>query len=277
MYQISLSSPMPLLMGGRFTQAVGWDHTGRVIDRSFLFFLEKGSCSFVVGTNRMELTPGDILIVPGGAYYAPFTQEGCTYLYLHFAADIVPSDSRPAPERRRYKELLQSGPAVFCIPERFRADSSMIFSMETILSELTRSDPVSQIRMNLAFFQLLLRADETTPRQLGLPLAFEMEAWLRQNAHTQLTLESLVNRFGYTRQYLIRIFRRQFGVTPMAFLNDFRLEQAIPWLLNSLLSVDEIARRCGFEDSNYFSRQFKKKYQLPPSLYRRRMTAENPV
>lgn len=86
-----------------------------------------------------------------------------------------------------------------------------------------------------------------------------------------------MNRFGYTRQYLIRVFRRQFGTTPMAFLSGIRLSQSIPLLLDSSLSIDEIARRCGFEDSNYFSRQFKKKYQLSPSLYRRRMAAENPV
>jgi len=272
---------MPLLMAGRHTQNGGWEHNGRTSERSFLFYLEKGTCTFVVDINRMELTPGDILIVPRGVFYAPTTQEGCTYLYLHFAADTAASDARPAAANHQashhYSELLTSSPAIFCVPERFRADSSMIFSMETVLSELTRSDPLSEIRMNLAFFQLLLRADETTLRQAGLPLALEMEIWLRQNASSPLTLESLVNRFGYTRQYLIRVFRRQFGTTPMAFLSGIRLSQSIPLLLDSSLSIDEIARRCGFEDSNYFSRQFKKKYQLSPSLYRRRMAAENPV
>ena len=278
MYQISLSSPMPILMAGRFSQKSGWEHSGRKLDHSFLFYLEKGTCTFVADSNRMELTSGDILLVPKGTFYAPLTQEGCTYLYFHFAAEVAASSgTRPAARNCHYSELIESSPAVFYVPERLQADSSMVYSMQTILNELTHSDPISGVRMNLAFFQLLLRMHETAFRQTGLSLAFEMETWLRQNAQSALTLESLVSHFGYTRQYLIRVFRKQFGTTPMAFLNEFRLSLCIPWLLDSVLSLDDIAHRCGFEDSNYFSRQFKKKYHLPPSIYRKRMTIEHPI
>lgn len=269
MYQIKLTSATPLQMGGRYTQDSGWIHSGRSIERNFLFYLEEGNCTFWVGSTRTELTPGDILVVPRGAFYAPSTQEGCTYLYFHFAAEIIQTDQRPAAKRHHYSELIEETPMVFHLPEHFQADTAMRFSMETILRELTSSQPRSAIRMNLAFFQFLLQADEAASRRCGSTLALEMEAWLRQHAHCACTLDDLIRHFGYTRQYLIRVFRKQFGTTPIAFLNEWRLSQSVRYLLETDLTIDEIAHRCGFEDGNYFSRLFKQKYRLPPSVYRR--------
>lgn len=269
MYQIRIGCPMPLQMGGRYTQAHGWEHAGRTLERSFLFSLEQGSCSFTVGKTRMEFTPGDMLIVPRNTFYAPTTQSGCTYVYLHFDAEIEPAAEALSAPLYRYRDLMKTGPAVFRVPERFQADSAALLLLETILGELTRPAPTSQLKMNLAFLQLLLHLSEKAAGQTGRTLAHEMEAYMQEHLHQPLSLDSLAQAFGYTKQYIIRVFRAQFGMPPMAYLNEARLSHALRCLMETSLCIEEVARRSGFEDSNYFSRLFKKKYQLPPSVYRR--------
>lgn len=270
MYRISFDSPMPLQMAGRFSETKGWNHNGRTLDRSFLCVLTEGSCTFVVDGNRIELNPGDGVIVPENAFYAPCTQEGCRYQYFHFRAKIQRTDE-PAPlsPSYRYSAEIEHSTAVFYLPEHFAVDSSIRYSLDAVLNEMPRVDPCSSIRMNLAFFDALTRIADRWAAQPERTLACEIENFILANLGRQPTLSMLSSHFGYTRQYIIRVFKQQFHQTPAVYINDAKLARAVRFLTEADLRIDEIARRCGFEDANYFSRQFKRKYGLTPSDYRR--------
>ena len=123
--------------------------------------------------------------------------------------------------------------------------------------------------MNLAFFDALTRIAERASSQPERTLACEIEHFILENLSLQPTLSMLSAHFGYTRQYIIRVFKKQFHQTPAAYINDAKLARAIRHLHEAEMRIDEIARRCGFEDANYFSRQFKRKFGITPSAYRR--------
>ena len=112
-------------------------------------------------------------------------------------------------------------------------DAMIRFQLESVIEEMTRSDPASNVKMNMAFFQMLIRLTEQTAGQAAHSLAFEMERYIRENATHNLTLSQLAERFGYTKQYVIRIFKKQFHTTPTAFINDTRLSLAIRHLTES--------------------------------------------
>ena len=69
------------------------------------------------------------------------------------------------------------------------------------------------------------------------------------------------NHFG-------KAFFNYFGQTPMAFLNTYRLERACVLLINTDLSVTDIAYRCGFYDTSHFVKAFKKYKKTTPKKYR---------
>lgn len=269
MYRISFTSPMPLQMAGRFSEAGGWNHTGRMLDRSILCLIEEGSCTFLVDGNRIELNPGDAIIIPESTFYAPWSPDGCRYQYFHFQADVVKTDeSVPLGRSYRYSEEIDPAPAVFFIPEHFPTDGGIRYSLEAILEEMPRIDPCSSIKMNLAFFDALTRIAERTNTHNERTLAFDIENYILENLSHQPTLGMLSAHFGYTRQYIIRVFKKQFHQTPAAYINDAKLSRAVRFLSEADIRIDEIARRCGFEDANYFSRQFKRKFGLTPSAFR---------
>jgi AraC-like DNA-binding protein len=66
-----------------------------------------------------------------------------------------------------------------------------------------------------------------------------------------------------------RTFRRLLGKSPLQFILDVRLQAAADLLMDSSLSVTEIARRCGFNEPNYFTRQFRQHIGISPSEYRK--------
>ena len=270
MYRIRFETPAPLQMAGRFSEAKGWSHSGHALDRSILCVVDEGSCTFLVGSNRIELNPGDAIIVPQNTFYAPHTTSGCRYQYFHFRAEIETTDD-PAPLgcSYRYSAEIPPSPVVFHIPETFPVNSAIRDCLEKVLEEMPRLDPCSNIRMNLAFFDALTRIAERSSSQPERTLACEIEHFILENLSCQPTLSMLSAHFGYTRQYIIRVFKKQFHQTPAAYINDAKLARAVRYLSEASIRIDEIASRCGFEDANYFSRQFKKKYGLTPSEYRR--------
>lgn len=81
----------------------------------------------------------------------------------------------------------------------------------------------------------------------------------------QISVDGLCNTFHYSRPTLFMHFKKEFGMGIIAYINNLRLEKSAV-LLRSY-NVNETAKRVGFEDVNYFSRIFKKKYGMAPSAY----------
>ena len=67
---------------------------------------------------------------------------------------------------------------------------------------------------------------------------------------------------------LLPVFKKVTGYSPIDYLLHVRLAKAAEMLLKSEKNISEIAQDCGFTDSNYFSRQFRKNYSLSPREYR---------
>lgn len=93
--------------------------------------------------------------------------------------------------------------------------------------------------------------------------------YIRQNYTNKITLAELSLHLHCSTVTLTEHFRREFGMTIFSYLNNKRLKQAERLLLESELSISEVAEESGFSDANYFFRQFKAQYGISPSAYRK--------
>jgi len=66
-----------------------------------------------------------------------------------------------------------------------------------------------------------------------------------------------------------REFKKEFNNSPTNYINDKKIEKAQELLTITNLSVSEIAYEIGFQDSLYFTRLFKNKTGVPPTIYRK--------
>ena len=117
---------------------------------------------------------------------------------------------------------------------------------------------------------LIFRQMTAAPRIPG-ELGPEFLQYLREHCAEKLSLEELAKSCFYNPAYLSRRFKEHFGLTITDFLAHSRLEKAQALLLEGNLSVDEIARECGFGSKNAFYRLFRQARGVTPGQYRRQV------
>lgn len=96
---------------------------------------------------------------------------------------------------------------------------------------------------------------------------------LHQQPEKRWTLADLAGQVALNRQYLMRIFRREIGQTPLEYQQALRIGHSKDLLRASELSIEAIALQLGFDGSNYFIRMFKKLEGLTPLAYRKRWSS----
>ena len=83
-----------------------------------------------------------------------------------------------------------------------------------------------------------------------------------------------VKKMGYNIDYMRRCFKEETGQTPLEYLNLMRLNYAKELLLqDTFISVVDVSEKCGFNDSFYFSKLFKKYFGISPNYYRKQRTS----
>ncbi|MGF9696911.1 helix-turn-helix domain-containing protein [Paenibacillus sp. MABNR03] len=84
----------------------------------------------------------------------------------------------------------------------------------------------------------------------------------------QITLEEIASQCNISIRHLNRIFKSFYQTSPMAYLKRLRLERACQLLRLTDLSITQVSYQSGFNDSNYFARQFRQTYKMSPKLFR---------
>lgn len=84
-----------------------------------------------------------------------------------------------------------------------------------------------------------------------------------------ITVDELCNANHITRQYFTQLFKKETGKTVKEYVMQLRCEHAAELLESSNLPIQEISQHVGYEDTNYFSRVFKKKFGISPQEYRK--------
>lgn len=93
--------------------------------------------------------------------------------------------------------------------------------------------------------------------------------YINSNCHKEITLKLMAEYVSLDEYYLSGLFKKKMGCTLIHYLHKVRIEQARFYLLQSTLTVGEIAERVGFANITYFVKIFKRWTQQTPSEYRK--------
>lgn len=99
--------------------------------------------------------------------------------------------------------------------------------------------------------------------KLARPLAY-----IEQNLAGEITVEELAAFANYSQRHLIRLFREAFDCVPSVYITRLRMQKARELLAETDLMISEIAAKCGYADSNFFGRIFRKYNGMSPSRFR---------
>lgn len=95
-----------------------------------------------------------------------------------------------------------------------------------------------------------------------------MIEYIHANYQTDMNLDALADYMHLNKNYLCQLFKKEVGMTYIAYVREYRVEQAKKLLRETSLSLGEISEDVGYVDPAYFSRIFKKQTTMSPNQYR---------
>ena len=220
-----------------------------------LVAVTKGRCRIRAGKELLEGVPGSIFVLPAGVsqYQETLGATRTTYLGFDLPPGLFDETARvlkmePTDPALQWMEQLCDGPRV----------------------RLPLSDDVARTLLT-ALLRRLTDADAATGSQARFhPAVRAARIYLDANLQLALTLSVLARTVGASASHLSALFTAQCGVSPMQYLQRLRLERACWLLANPYLRIHEVAESCGYEDVNYFTRLFRRRFKVSPGRWRRR-------
>lgn len=131
-----------------------------------------------------------------------------------------------------------------------------------ILDRLTRPGP-----RQLSAEGILAGEGEEPDKRIS-QVRDDIERYIQKHFADELSMQDVAQAMNYSDAYFCKLFKQCFKVNFSAYLNEYRVEKAKELLTVSRASVREISEQCGYSDSNYFTRVFKRITGMTPSEYR---------
>ena len=96
----------------------------------------------------------------------------------------------------------------------------------------------------------------------------EAQQWLREHLAEKPSIDALSRQLGLSTRSLNRRFHQATGLSPRAWLQQLRIQQAKDLLRHSNLSLSEVAWQMGLLDQSHFGKLFREHVGMTPGAYR---------
>ena len=232
-----------------------------------LIYCTSGSGILVFDNISLPYREGDIAVIPPGLPHTNDSTDGFTNIHLNM---LEPSFS-------------------FRQPVILQGDSNRLvlnaFAGAVYYFSVRRSLQLLSIYGHLVAFHIQELLDQMEVRQAAdstnLSVVYEIESTIVNNfPDYSFSLDAYLRDLPFNYDYARRLFKKETGLTPHRYLSDLRLNSAAQYLAGSgknSPNISEVAHLCGFRDALYFSRMFKKKYGISPTLYAESPTQQLPA
>ena len=242
------------------------------------FMVEDGEGELVYEGKKYELKTGDVVFIDCRKAYSHSTgmnpNAGLWSLrWCHFYGPSMPAIYAKYCERGGLPVIRGADVSVDLARG---ADVSQYAAILTDIYTLaSSSDYIRDMRINGKLNDLLTLLMESSwhrgyssnaPKKMDIS---SVKSFLDEHYKEKLSLESMASHFFIDKHYLARLFKEQYGVTLVTYLQQVRITHAKRMLRFTNKSIEEIGLECGIGELNYFSRVFKKLEGVSPSEFRR--------
>lgn len=96
----------------------------------------------------------------------------------------------------------------------------------------------------------------------------DISTYIDQHYMEELSMKTVARVMNYSDAYFCKLFKQCFQMNFSTYLNEYRIRKARAMMENPRLNIKDIGIACGYTDSNYFSRVFKRFTGQTPTEYR---------
>ncbi len=244
-------------------------------DLEFILILE-GEMSYDVSGQKIFLQAGEGLFVNSRCFHYGFsdTHIECCFLCILLSPLLISANAyftetciNPLIRNRRfpYQKLNPTIPW----------QNAILQDLEQLYERNTEAiHPFPIMEKTIHVFRLLaenmddISADNENSEDILTLTA--MIGYVQKNYANKIMLKDIATVGNCCKTKCISIFQKYLDISPVTYLNRYRLEKAVFFLQNTAMSVTEVAYACGFSNSSYFCELFHRYYGTTPGKYRSR-------
>jgi len=249
-------------------------------DFSELVVISAGEGIQIINGVEYPVSGGDVFLLQGFSEHAFRGREKISLVNIQFSPSLLPMPLAFLRKIPGYNVMFQLEP-VLRSPRNFKhrlhLEESELSKLEGIVMRLKDELQKQSAGFEAAGFGILLEliifisrrhSEIHTHNNAALVRMGDVISRLERDYAASWTLKKIARLARTSPNNLLRLFKAATGESPIDYLIKIRLHRAAELLAGSDLSVTETAFRCGFNDSNYFSKKFNSFYQMPPRKYR---------
>ena len=232
-----------------------------------IYYMASGECTYFINEDSYKISAGDVIFIPEGVVHKTYyDNHEHKRLLIECSTDYIPENAREA----------------LSAAIHIKNESEVTASIYNVLLQLESeyknreeytADAISALLKFL--FYTLARAKNSIDHEAKKTSMQKVAAYINQNYNSPISLSDIAAKSFVSPEHLSRSFKAEIGQGFCEYLSATRLKEAQKLLDGEeKLSISEIAYKCGFNDSNYFSDKFKKHYGISPIQYRKRQKSK---
>ncbi len=241
-----------------------------------------GRALHVTGRESWPICAGDVFVIGGARAHDYRDLDQLRLINILFRPETLRLELWDLPALPGYQALFTLAPALSHKQQflsRLRLSpkelAQLVAHADTLETELQSRTPGFAFTAAASFMQIvafLARCYNQSKGSDARALLRIATAISHLEAHYDepLNLDALAKLAHMSKRSFLRAFQAAVGSAPIAYLIKLRLNRAATLLRRAEEDVTSAAFKAGFNDSNYFARQFRKTFGMPPSEYRKR-------
>ncbi len=221
----------------------------------------KGEGILHINGNRFFLKPGSLLFLPPeiAHEYRPVESEWSTSWFVFRGTSLSQIMTSLGLEHEFIAENINTAP---------------FEKLHKRLTDLAGDNLHNSSKCSLLIYDFILMAKEAFEKQIssdntGNIIIDHSLEFIRENLHLDISLNDLSKAAGVSPQYIGQLFKKKLNTTPVSYISRAKISKAKILLLDSSMSIAEIAFSLGYSSPTYFGIVFKKFEGFSPSEYRR--------
>jgi AraC-like DNA-binding protein len=245
-----------------------------------LVIILKGTAMHVIDEQEFPVKAGDVFVIAPNHEHQYQEMHGlalANILFDHNALMMEQWDIRALPGFHALFSLEPAFRTRHNFRSRLQLSDPQLNHINEIIHDLTREteqrNPGYRVMAKGLFMQLavtLSRAYSAQPTEESIDLLRigDAIAHIETNYADKITLDELARKSHLSQRHFNRVFQECIGRSPIDHLMHVRCQKAAELLKGTDRAITDIAFDCGFSDSNYFTRCFRKTMDQTPKQYR---------
>lgn len=255
--------PWPEFLGGNYRYfKCDEKHVTRICKDFVLIFMFERTLNFTEDDHDISLNPGEWYIqVPGLKQEGKTSSPAPVYYYIHF-------NSIGYPCRIDDNKLISNKQIYF--PVRGKFELQQFKPLLDQLDYISKRKPFNIIRTHAVFLNILDKLSSLTMPSTSETgeLAIQIMDYIAKNFNKPLTWSQLSKNFNYSADYLARIMKKHYRMTPGKYIQEVRINRAKELLANTDYTISTISREVGYSDVSLLYKAFKNQEGIAPGIWR---------